>query len=73
MDKLIQAINHSGTTHLIISKVDIAIAVGIFKYYFRNVLHEHSSMEYIKESIVSILKEHTHIEDIVFSSNPTEI
>jgi len=27
----------------------------------------------MKESIVSILKEHTHIEDIVFSSNPTEI
>lgn len=73
MDKLIQAINHSGTTHLIISKVDVAIAVGTFKYYFRNVLHEHSSMEYMKESIISILKEHTHIEDIVFSSNPTEI
>jgi hypothetical protein len=73
MDKLIQAINHSGTTHLIISKVDIAIEVGTFKYYFHNVLHESPTIEHMKENVVSILKKNTHIEDIVFSSNPTEI
>lgn len=73
IDKLIQAINYSGTTHLIISKIDIVIHVGVFKYYFRGILHESPNMEHMKENIISILKENTAIEDIVFSSNPTKI
>ena len=73
IDKLIQAINYSGTTHLIISKIDIVTQVGVFKYYFRGILHESPNMEHMKENIISILKENTAIEDIVFSSNPNKI
>ncbi len=73
MDKLIQAINNSGTTHLIISKIDITIEVGVFKYYFQGILHESPNLEHMKENIISILNENTFIEDIVFSNNPTRI
>ena len=53
--------------------MDIAIEVAAFKYYFQGVLHKSSNMEHMKENIISILKENTLIEEILFSSNPTEI
>lgn len=73
LDKLIQAINISGTTHLIISKVDIVDVVGIFRYYFQNTLHNCDNLECMKSCLVKLLRTHTCVEDIVFSSKPTEI
>ena len=73
VDKLITAINCSGTTHLIISKVDIAEKVGVFKYYFEENLHECENMDILKETLIKVLKTHTNIIEIIFSSNPTKI
>ena len=73
VDKLITAINCSGTTHLIISKVDIAEKVGVFKYYFEENLHECENIDILKETLIKVLKTHTNIVEIIFSSNPTKI
>ena len=73
LDKLIQAINMSGTTHLIISKVDIVDEVGVFKYYFQNTLHTCDNLDCMKSCLVDLLRIQTCIEDVVFSSKPTEI
>ena len=73
LDKLIQAINMSGTTHLIMSKVDIVCEVGVFKYYFQGILHECSDIQCMKSCLANIIRRYTSITDIVFSSKPTEI
>jgi len=73
LDKLIQAINMSGTTHLIMSKVDIICEVGVFKYYFQGILHECSDIQCMKSCLANIIRRYTSITDIVFSSKPTEI
>ena len=73
LDRLIQAINMSGTTHLIISKVDIAVDVGVFKYYLHNTLYVCNDMHDMKVQLVELLKTYTTVRDIVFSSKPTEI
>lgn len=73
LDKLIQAINMSGTTHLIISKVDIVVEVGVFKYYFENTLLSCPDIDCMKSCLTTLLRKHTCIEDVVFSSKPTEI
>ena len=73
LDKLIQAINMSGTTHLIMSKIDIVCEVGVFKYYFQGILHECSDIQCMKSCLANIIRRYTSITDIVFSSKPTEI
>ena len=73
LDKLIQAINMSGTTHLIMSKVDIVCEVGVFKYYFQGILHQCSDIQCMKSCLVEIIRRYTSITNIVFSSKPTEI
>lgn len=73
LDKLIQAINMSGTTHLIMSKVDIVCEVGVFKYYFQGILHQCSDIQCMKSCLANIIRRYTSITDIVFSSKPTEI
>lgn len=73
LDKLIQAINMSGTTHLIMSKIDIVCEVGVFKYYFQGILHECSNIQCMKSCLANIIRRYTSITDIVFSSKPTEI
>ena len=73
LDKLIQAINISGTTHLIMSKIDIVVDVGVFKYYFQNTLHKCDDIHTMKTQLVELLKTHTTVREIVFSSKPTEI
>ena len=73
LDKLIQAINISGTTHLIISKVDIVKKVNVFKYYYQGELITCDSLLCLKSDLVELIKMNTNIVDIVFSSKATEI
>ena len=73
LDKLIHAINISGTNYLIISKIDIVCEVGVFKYYFKNTLHTCQNIKCMKSCLIEIIKHHTNIVDIMFSNKPTEI
>lgn len=50
MDKLIKAINISGTNILILSKVDVIKKAGIFKYYYNNKLEQYNTYDnFIKD------------------------
>jgi len=75
LDKVITAINISGTTDLIISKVDILKNNKYFKLYHNNILKEFSNLNklilYIENTIYTFCK--SSIETITFSDNPHNI
>jgi adenylosuccinate synthase len=70
LDKLICAINISGTTHLIISKIDIIEKVNIFKLIYKNSISRFDSVNEIKEFINTIINSKCkYIEKIVYSDS----
>jgi adenylosuccinate synthase len=74
LDKLIKAINISGTTHLVISKVDIIEQLGIYKYYYENKLISVDSFDKLQEEICqTILTNCLFCKHIYFSNNPYSI
>lgn len=76
MDKLLNAINISGCTHVFISKCDILDKVNIFKLYYKNKLQTYYDLKSMKNDIKNILIIDTHnISEkyISFSSSPYEI
>ena len=74
MDKLLQAIQISGSTHIIVSKVDVLQNIGIFKIYKDDTLHTFETYEqmqcYIAYDIQSSCK---LVENVVFSASPCHI
>ncbi len=74
LDKLISAIEVSGTTELIISKVDIVEKTNIFRYYYQDILHTVDTLQQMKDDIQEILYSNTSLlKNIIFSSNPEKI
>ena len=74
LDKLISAIEVSGTTELIISKVDIVEKTNIFRYYYQDILHTVDTLQQMKTNIEDILYSNTSLlKNIIFSSNPEKI
>jgi len=74
LDKLISAIEVSGTTELIISKVDIVEKANIFRYYYQDILHTVDTLQQMKTKIQDILYSNTSLlKNIIFSSNPEKI
>jgi len=74
LDKLISAIEISGTTELIISKVDIVEKAHIFRYYYQDILHTVDTLQQMKDNIQEILYSNTSLlKNIIFSSNPEKI
>jgi len=74
VDKLIKTVIISGTTNLIISKVDVAEEVGVYKFWYNNSLVELKNMQEMKEEITKILMEKIDsLESVYFSGNPKEI
>ena len=74
LDKLIKAINMSGTTKLIVSKVDILEKVNIFRFYYENTLYNFKNIDDMKEELTQLIKVNcVRIREIVFSSNPERI
>jgi adenylosuccinate synthase len=74
VDKLIKTVIISGTTNLIISKVDVAEEVGVYKFWYKNSLVELKNIQEMKEEITKILMENTDsLESVYFSGNPKEI
>ena len=74
MDKLIQAINISGTTHLIFSKIDVLQIVRCYRCIHLNKVHNFISLEGLLKEVSRIIKSNCYlIEKIIFSDNPETI
>ena len=71
LTKLIQAINQSGTTHIVISKCDIVEQVGAYKTIENDELVAFSSLQEMKNHVaLSIIEECPVVEVIHYSDNP---
>lgn len=74
LDKLITAINTSGTTSIIFNKGDILVKCGIYKLYFGETVIEFDDLENMEDYIVGILDDLTDLGDSIwFSNNPETI
>ena len=74
INKLIQALYYSGTTELIISKIDILEEVNIFKYIYNNEICSFDSIELMIESIIKLINEsNNYVSNILLSRSPKEI
>ncbi len=71
VDKLIQAVNISGTTDLIVSKTDVFEQVGKFKFYYNGGLVTCENMDEMKKNIDCILESNCLLlNNIIYSDNP---
>ena len=72
VDKLLYAINVSGTTDLIMSKVDILEKLDIYKYYYEGKLFVFNTIKEMIDSIETVLEEKSNgfLKKILYSSNP---
>ena len=74
MDKLIKSINITGTTHLIISKIDVLEKVNIYKYIYDNEVIEFENIDIMIENINYILNQKCNLlNNIIYSNNPTYV
>ncbi len=74
LDKLIMAVNISGTTDLIISKTDILVKAELYKLFYHEDLHIFNSLDEMKNKINDVLhNECTNLESIVYSDNVEHI
>ena len=70
LDKLIEAINISGTTNIIISKLDVLEKINLFKLYYNDELVVFSTIEEMKQFVSDILQSYCKpiLQDIEYSS-----
>lgn len=74
LDKLIQAINITGTTHVIISKLDVLEKLKLFNVYYNNKLLKYDSMENMISQLKNLLMTHCKfIQKIIFSSSAQNV
>lgn len=74
LDMLIDATNISGTTKLIISKIDIIRKLDLYKYFYKQQLLCNDSMDTMEQSIKQVLfSECQHLNEIIFSNNKETI
>ena len=74
LDKLIYATNVSGTTNLIISKLDVLEKSGIFKLIYKEqVRNFNSKKEMIDRTSSILLKECPVIKELIFSESAKKI
>lgn len=70
LDKLIMAINISGTTHCIISKIDILEQARIFKLYYDNKLETFNTLNDMRNFINDKIKyKCIYVDKIIYSNN----
>ena len=74
LDKLVDAINISGTTDLIISKVDILKKVKLYKLIYQDIIisfNEFNEMYYYINGVLN--SSCNYLKNIIYSDNPEEI
>jgi len=68
VDKLIQSIQISGCTHIVISKTDILEKVGNFKFIYEQKIEQFPSLNSFKQQLEFFIKHHCKtVKKIVFS------
>jgi len=74
LDKLLMAINLTGTTTVIISKIDILKNVNMFKLFYLGKLEIFDSIEYMTEFISHFLRKHCPLlTNIIYSDSPQHV
>jgi adenylosuccinate synthase len=74
LKRLIEAIHVTGTTHLIISKTDVLLKVGLFKLFDMNgILMSFHTMDQMIFYLNTTLNEICNLQEIIFSNNPYTI
>ena len=74
LDKLIEAINVSGTNYIILSKTDVLENVGVYKFIYKENILQFENLSQFKQRVKNILDEGClFLSDIVFSSDPRTI
>lgn len=74
LDKLVSAINISGTTNIIISKIDILEMTNVYKLYYNNELVTFANINNMRDYINNVLKQKCKmLDDIRYSNNPESI
>ena len=74
LDKLIEAINISGTNYVIISKTDIVKQLGLFKCKYKDNIEVFSSLLEMKTFINDACNTHcNYVESIIYSDNPYNV
>ena len=75
LNKLIEAINVSGTTHLIISKIDVLEKIKLYKLYYDDQLKEFNNINEMQNFINQTIYSHcfTTLKNIHYSDNPHTI
>lgn len=74
IDKLIVAINISGSTDILISKVDVLEKLGIFKAFHHNTLIHFDTIKDMKDYIISTLSSNCPLlDEIKFSGSAKDI
>ena len=71
MDKLIMSVNISGTTDLIVSKVDVMDRMGLYKLYYKNELLNFNNLEDMKVFMNGVMgSECKLLTRILYSGDP---
>lgn len=74
LDKLIESINLSGVTHVVVSKEDVLVSTNLYKLFFRELLREFTTIEDMKSHITFQIHQNCSlVEKILFSSSPHSI
>ena len=73
LDLLVKAITISGTTHLIISKIDVLEKVGKFKLFYEEELKIFESIDEMKRFINDTLTKCGYLKKVVYSNSPYKI
>jgi len=71
INKLVESINISGCTHIVISKTDVLDIVGVFKLYLDNKVEEFETLDDMKIYISECLNSQCDLlQTIIFSDSP---
>ncbi len=73
LDKLISAVKISGTTIIVISKVDIIKKINLYKLYHNSNLISFDNFTEMKKYINNVLKENTNLLDEIIYSDTVEL
>ena len=73
LDKLISAVKISGTTIIIISKVDVIKKINIYKLYHNSNLLSFDTFTEMKKYINTVLKENSNLLDEIIYSDTAEL
>ena len=74
VNKLINSINISGTTHIIVSKVDIFDKIQTYKYYYNNEIISFTNLLELESNLKTLLLNNCNLlKEVNYSNNPETI